>query len=458
MRWILTGLGSMLFGLLVFVVGLHVNFPSEAVLERARLGVEDATGQAWTFDADSIGLYRLSGIDAENVVLYKITPPTRRQKRDNPDAMGTAVPSARLDALAARIQLLPLLSGTVAVAFDADVFDGEIEGVVSEAETGRDIDLDISDLDMSRVPIEGDDWSVDTAGRLQMALELALDSDELKKSKGQLSLQIDDFAITGAQAMGMDLGATKFSEAELQVDISKGRAKIKQGSFKSDLMEATLGGYAQVSSAQIEKWRLQVEVKMTLADEFDSFAKLAPPLKNARTDDGVYHFKCTGTLGSPRCREDRSAVRAAGGTVPSAGSSKSATRGSGGKKRGRSGRKASRVDDEEEDDESAEEKRQARLERIRERRERMRAEREDEGEGEDEGGLERQLRRAPLDDEATDRSDRFDRDDEPDFPPELPEDLEMVPPVGDFPLDGGEFGPGGDGFDGEAEELGYIDD
>jgi hypothetical protein len=90
---------------------------------------------------------------------------------------------------------------------------------------------------------------------------------------------------------------------------------------------------------------------------------MVPDMKRARDDEGIYHFLCTGTVGRPVCREDRSKVRP----------SPSAALGAGGPPDGL--------------DASAdpEERRRARRDRVKERRERLREEREARKSGADDG-------------------------------------------------------------------------
>ena len=52
---------TLAWGLLVFLVALHVHFPGDAAIARAN-GVQNATDGAWAVDASAANLWRLSGL------------------------------------------------------------------------------------------------------------------------------------------------------------------------------------------------------------------------------------------------------------------------------------------------------------------------------------------------------------------------------------------------------------
>ena len=162
MRTLAVGFVVGLWGLVVFVVGLHVNFPSEALLDRARWEVQDRSDGAWALDAQDARLWRLTGIEVDDAPLLQVPRQSRRDAED-----GEAVelqPLVRVDSLAARVHLMPLLTGTQELGFLASIFGGELDGSVGLDETRTHIVASGSGLDLSRMPTSGEEWSIDAAG------------------------------------------------------------------------------------------------------------------------------------------------------------------------------------------------------------------------------------------------------------------------------------------------------
>jgi type II secretion system protein N len=374
MKKVAIGALAILWGLVVFVVALHVHFPGDAALERAQWEVQNGSDGAWAIDADSADLWMLSGVDIEDLVVYKVDTTTRR--RAGEDEPADAVPFLRAENARARLSLLPLLMGEREVAFDADVYGGNVSGTVAEGTTSRRVQVEGEDLDLSRIPLEGEDWNIEATGKARVDADLTLDAEDVKASEGTLKLVIDEFAIASAKAMGLDLTPATFTEAVLEIALDGGKANIETGSFVSDIISVEMDGHITLSKRPWDRWRMKVGMKLALGEELDAMAKFLPTLKNARGDDERYHFTCSGTLSRPRCREDRSAPGVTGTRTSRASRAKDKDKDADRAQR-RKNRAKRRKDREADDgDEDRSEARERRLERIRERRERLRERRE----------------------------------------------------------------------------------
>jgi type II secretion system protein N len=422
---ILGGLAAV-WGLVIFVVALHVHFPGDAALERAQWEVQQATDGGWAIDAGEANLWRLTGVTADDVVVYKVDQPKRkRRKADDEDAdTANAVPFLRAERARARLALLPLLKGEQQLAFDADVYGGSVVGRVGQGSSTRSLVLAAEDLDLSRVPLEGEDWMVDATGRLKVDADLTLDAEDVEASAGTLKLSIDDFGIQSARAMGLDLTPASFSEAVVEIEVEDGKATIQNGSFVGDLLELELAGDITLSNRAWTRWRMKVDLKLKLGEELDSMARFLPTLKGARGSDDRYHFVCSGSVRNPRCRPDKSGpgVKATGAASVGAGGPGRRAGLMGGDKV-RAGRVDRATGDDEAEDGDRSAARERRLERIRERRERLRKRREER------------------------RSQRDDVVDGEEFDVEPAPDMDDLPPDFDEPLLDDVDGDGRPGFD-----------
>ncbi len=359
MRTLAVGMVVGLWGLVVFVVGLHVNFPSEALLDRARWEVQDRSDGAWALDAQDARLWRLTGIEVDDATLLQVPRQSRRDAED-----GEAVelqPLIRVDSLAARVHLMPLLTGTQELGFLASVFGGELDGSVGLDETRTHVVANGSDLDLSRMPTSGEDWSIDAAGLAALDVDITTDTEDIKASSGRFKLAIDGLELRSATVMGMSFDqAILFSQALLELKVDEGKATVESGRFVSDVLDATIEGEITLNKRGMSRWRVKLDIAVELGGDLEQMAKFAQ-IDEAKDDEGVYHFICTGALSTPRCRVDALAA----GNKPARSSSR----------KGRRSRKKSDDDDDssesdEDRDAARAERRERRLERLRERRER----------------------------------------------------------------------------------------
>jgi type II secretion system protein N len=375
MKKVIIGALAAVWGLAIFVVALHVHFPGDAALERAQWEVQDGSDGGWAIDAGAANLWMLSGVEIEDLIVYKVDATTSGRRGAEDEDPAEAVPFLRAENARARLSLLPLLMGEREVAFDADVYGGNVSGTVAEGTVTRRVVLEGEDLDLSRIPLEGEDWNIEATGKARLDADLTLDAEDVKASEGTLKLVIDEFAIESAKAMGLDLTPASFTEAVLEIALEGGKANIESGSFISDIIGVELDGHITMSKRPWDRWRMKVGMKLQLGDELDTMAKFLPTLKNARGDDERYHFTCSGSLGRPRCREDKTVAGVTGGrSAAKTGGSRDKDRSK--RRKNRAGRRSKKGVDDADDGEDRSEARERRLERIRERRERLRERRE----------------------------------------------------------------------------------
>lgn len=340
--------GGLATFVLVFLLALYLHFPGQAAADRLSWQVQESSGGKWLIQAADARIWRGAGLALQDVVLFKREV---SRKRSPEGEAAAAVPVLRVDELALRARLLPLLRGEQSAAFAAELYGGHLDGVVGQSDTRRLLRLDGADIDLSRVPLEGEDWSIDATGALSVVADLRLGVEEIKESEGELRIELTDLVFQQATVMGMTLEPTPFTESVLAFEVKEGTAEVTQGRFVSEPVDITVKGEIVLNKA-LERSRLKLELEVRFSEQFDKLARMAPDLKAARDEEGVYHFKVSGTLDSPRLREDRTVTR--NRTVVPSRLSGDAPDAEG-----------------DEGDEDADARREARRERIAERRKRM---------------------------------------------------------------------------------------
>jgi type II secretion system protein N len=407
LRYIGVAAGSVLWGVVVFFAGVQLAFPSEAAKQWLRYQVESQSNEQWTFEASDVDAWRLSGVTAKDLTVYKVARRVRAGDEPTP-----ATPFAHADRLSVRLEILPFLASfgkARRLDYKTTVFGSDITGVIGRTETVTQVLARTSSLDLSKVPISGDSWSVDLIGKANLDMDLEIDGEEIDKSEGHIRLDVHDLALVGGEAMGSqfsdiasDVFPASFSEAVLEFEVKEGKAEVTKGRFISEPVELEIAGNIQLRK-DLERSRIDLEITLKFNESLDRLARIAPMLSAGRDADGTYHLGATGTVLSPRLREDRTATKRK--TSTTGADSDGATTSS----------------------QSAEERekaREERLERLKERRERMRQQRES-------TGNQNPPQEAPLID---------------------PSMEEMVPPM----LDDG--GPMDMEDEGPPHEAGYVDE
>lgn len=422
------------WGLAVFLGGLHLFFPSGAALERMQYELDEASDGGWQLSADKASLWRTTGLKISQLELLKVDAKTSRRRGgdDEPEA-----PSATrflvADHLAVRAQLLPLLTGTKQVSFDSDLYRGDLSGHAGLADDKVSTAAEATGIDIGLIPFEGETMSLDLNGVLEAEWDLVIDTSDPTKSSGDLAFSIEGLVLHSAMVAGFPVEeSSTFSKADFAFEIEDGKAKVKKGDLVGDIIEAELDGEVTLN-AKFERSRLRMKVEFELAEHIDTMVKLLPGAKEARRDDGRYHFQLTGTLLHPSFRaerERRSSSRRRSASAPG-------SRPLG----GAAGLSEGGLGPEGDDEMDLDERRKQREERIRERRERLKKRREEaKAAREEEDDLD-----DDLDDEMDEDLDDEDfLDDEDDLRMPMDEELRDVE-IRDVPYD-------------EDEDLGDFED
>jgi type II secretion system protein N len=371
---ILPWLAGAAWGLLVFLGGLQLFFPSDAAVERLQYQLDEASKGAWQLNAAKASPWRATGLKLKGVELLKIDQQRRGRGDDDEGEGPSGTRFLVADHIALRAQLLPLLGGTKQAAFDADLYKGDLSGTVGLSGDSLGMRGDAAALDLGLIPFEGESMSLDLDGALDASWDLIIDTEDPTKSTGTIELEVEGLRLNSASVAGFDLEETSdFSVAELEIEVEDGKAKVKKGQLEGDLIEAKIDGEITLSK-KFDRSRLRLKLEFTLAEHVDMLVKLLPGAKDARRDDGRYHFNVTGTILHPSFRAERERSKATRSSPRSSSPS-------------RPGVLPGSLGGEDEPELDAEERRRLREERIRERRERLRERREQAKAGQDDEHL-----------------------------------------------------------------------
>ena len=285
------------FALVAFAFALRQTAPVDALSERLVLEAAAAGWQLRLADSAPAGFagVRMTGVTLES-------------------AAGAKIP---LDAVTAKLRLLPLLLGRRSVDFDADVYGGRVEGIAEESATARRLAARLDKVDLGRAAAVRKLVGVDLAGTVTGDVDLALDPREPAKSSGRLDLAVDQAAIQGGEVPVAAMGGGALTLPKIALGTVTAKATVKDGRATFDTLAAKGGGDLEVEG---EGLYVQLQPRLASAPLFgrarlrfaDAFwqkggtaslrgiVELA--LAPGRDRDGSYGFQLFGTLGSPQAR------------------------------------------------------------------------------------------------------------------------------------------------------------
>ncbi len=362
---LLLGLGALAWGGVTFLAGLYITFPAAAARDRLVYEFGEWSRDEYALDVGDLSLWRLSGVDLDDVTLYTVKK--GRKTKDNPTPTAERTPLLRFDGLAVRAAPISMLMGKDALAFVAEIYGGTLDGEFAQSEAGVEVSFDGGDIDLGTLPIATDQMKLNLVGIASGEADLTFDAADVKNSTGFLKLSFKGLGL-GADSLvaGFQLPEVNFTEAGVAFEVKDGKMSVTEGTFESDVLDATLSGDI-VLNKKLARSRNRLELLFSLPDDLDQLAQISPDLKRSRDDDGKYHLTIGGTVLAPSVRFARAGAAAA---VDSAAGPRSpgprpgmiGPAGEPGDRPGATG--------------DPEERRKAREERIRERRERLKERRE----------------------------------------------------------------------------------
>lgn len=244
----------------------------------------------------------LTGVDLQGVRFVKLP--------DDPEERPVDV---SVESLHARVGLLPLLTGTLAVSFEARAAGGTIEGDLALQETRQEVAATIAGLNLRRLGILRAYLPLPVAGTLDGEIDVALDEDPALTS-GEIDLRLGNLTVGDGNAKlkldGMRDGVTVEQIAAgnvvLQAHIEEGVATIDRLRGRGDDLELDGEGEVRLRSP-LRASQLDLLIRAKFSDGYKersdrtralfSLLDLNPRARAAKTPDGALQYRIGGTIG-----------------------------------------------------------------------------------------------------------------------------------------------------------------
>ena len=294
--------GGLVWFVLVFYITFRWTFPSDAVADRIRVEVNEATGGQNELMLSNVRPW-WTGLTADNVTLISVG-----QARGSTPADKTVL--ATFDAARVKASLFSLLRQAPRVTGAVEVGGTPVDFDITLAMNKRGTELTprmvkISASNLAVVDLAAlGNVTLDATGSVD--LELEIDSQEtmrdavghIKMSGTNVVIASIDPEITG----GMDLGREiPLDEIDLHLIIESGKAEIRRGTIRSPLADIELEGDISLRD-DLMRSSMSILIKFDIGEELEMFK---PFLKDAEQTNGEYHYRMSGLLSGPSFRAER---------------------------------------------------------------------------------------------------------------------------------------------------------
>lgn len=313
------GIGLLGYGawfLASFVVGIYLTFPLDDMRPLLIGLLEDQMGKGkqGTHGVDpkvEVGSLSLSGfgVKAERVMVQLAS-------RD-PDPG----PTLDFEELAVGVRPWSLLGKATTVTFDADLYGGNVDGVLSIDDKGsvHGADIEVSDVDLAKIlPVQAK-LGVPIGGKLDLRAKLDLGATPEKDGSGDIKINLKGATIgpgnlkMAAVFGGFELPVVDVGNLTGEIPVKQGRGtftgvKLDGKDVQAELVgDVIFKGKLLTSRLDIDGWFALTPAFLEREKKFQSLLELGESmggsggasLAKAKDDEGHYWFSLKGPMQNP---------------------------------------------------------------------------------------------------------------------------------------------------------------
>lgn len=203
--------------------------------------------------------------------------------------------------LRVRPKLLSLVGSVKKAAITAELLEGELSGTLGASQTGAVYaDLDLDEINLGATNVLRKFLPLDLTGVLDGRIKLDLDGADPTKSDGLIKLAINKLNAPAQNISGFNLPKISISESHLDIAINQGKIEFRQVELgkegSQDDLIGKLTGEGTLSRA-LDRSTINAKATFSLSQGVkQSFPLLEAILGSAKTPDGKYAYRLTGSL------------------------------------------------------------------------------------------------------------------------------------------------------------------
>jgi type II secretion system protein N len=308
-RRILSLIGYPLFYVACLIVFCYVSAPWGR-LKNAIVGNFNANAPMHMQIEKLTWAWRFPGVVAKGVKLVGTSPPAEPGAKEKP------APEYVVDDMFARVSVFPLLWGTTSLALSLDGFGGSIDTNVKTSGDGRTIEIELDDVDASKMPYLAELVGLPLGGTVSGKIDLKLPQEKLSLAEGTVTLKIVDLTLGDGKTKIRDMIAlptVRAGEFSMKAEVTEGTLKLSELSTKGPDLEVVSEGRIRLMDRP-EASLGELSLRFKFADAYknkDDMTRsifgapgssvpglfdLDPKMKRAKREDGFYAWRITGPL------------------------------------------------------------------------------------------------------------------------------------------------------------------
>jgi type II secretion system protein N len=308
-RQILKWVGFVAFYLVSLLVFAYLTFPYNRLGDRI---VQEFNGKQtgpkpMRLKLGDVSSYWLGGVEAEDITLTSPGEPDEQGKPGKPNVL-------KIDSAHASISFLRLLIGTVRFSFGAKAFGGELTGATSSGDEGRQLEVELEDLDLGQAPLVGDIVGLPLSGKLNGTIDFLMPEEKLSKADGKINLKVTDLAAGDGKAKirnTIALPRLEAGELALDAEAKAGMLKITKFAANGPDLRLDSDGTLRLHD-NFDTSLLSLNVSFKFQDRYTNKSDITkslfgsgtmpglfdldPQMKRAKRADGSYGWRASGTL------------------------------------------------------------------------------------------------------------------------------------------------------------------
>jgi type II secretion system protein N len=220
----------------------------------------------------------------------------------------------KIDSAHVSVSLFRLLFGTLKLSFGADAFGGELSGATVNSDEGRQLEVELEDLDLSQAPLFGDIVGLPLAGKLNGSIDFLMPEEKLAKADGKISMKVTDLAAGDGKAKIRDtiaLPRLEAGELTLEAEAKAGVLKITNLAANGPDLRLDSDGTLRLRDP-FDTSLLSLNVSFKFQDRYTNKSDITkslfgsgtmpglfdldPKMKHAKRADGSYGWRASGAL------------------------------------------------------------------------------------------------------------------------------------------------------------------
>jgi len=281
-----------LFALLSFLIFFVVLFPFDSIKGRIEAEAEKGLGGKYQVRISDLSMAPISGINMEEVII--------REKG------GEQIRVFRLDGALLSVDLLPLLWGSMRVAFDLEVDGGSITGKISRSGDELEVHVDIEKLNLAAFPIIKQNYGVDLSSDIDGKIDMEIYPQSPLRNNGAILLNFNSLKMAESNIMNVFplpplVLAAPQGKSKIDFVMNKGNIEIRELDLRGGDLDLDLGGKVYLAQ-RISNFRFNLRGKLGFSEKLANELPMLAIVEKQKTPDGLYPINITGRLKKPNIK------------------------------------------------------------------------------------------------------------------------------------------------------------